>query len=110
MVKTNHLVALWDESWEERFKTWAFPIAIVEDRYGGTYSGGKWIAIARAADPETGGAVLRLLNSAPDEEPSPWGGDDDALNYWDNPPNWVAVGGTPEEAIAALRTKNLDLN
>jgi hypothetical protein len=94
---------------EQRFPVWAHPIAIVEDRYGGTYSGGEWIAIAQARDLLTGGAVLRLLNSEPDEEPSPWGGDDDAMNFWDDPPKWVAVGDTPAAALKALELKNLDV-
>jgi len=95
--------------WDRRFHGWAHPIAIIEDRYGGTYSGGEWIAIAKVTDPKTGGATLRLLHSEPDEEPSPWGGDDDAMNFWDDPPSWVGVGRTPDAALTALKVKNLNI-
>lgn len=106
---SEHLDHWRDVPWDQRFECWAYPIAIVQDRYGGAYSSGEWIAIAQVQNPETGGTVLRLLHLEPDREPSPWGGDVDALNYWGNPPKWVGVGQTPEEALAALKRKNADV-
>ena len=84
----------------------AWPIVIVEDRYGGTYSGGGWLAIAGAD--ELAGADLRVgVNRAGyvlgDE--GPHGEDLEAMEFWANPPEWIAVGDTPDKALAALKAK-----
>ena len=55
-------------------KTW--PVAIVEDRYGGVYAGGAWNAHA----------------------------DDVTAMHWQKP-TWVGVGDTPDEALADLQEK-----
>ncbi len=73
-----------------------WPIAIIEDRYHGTYSGGKWIAIANWRKDDR-------LNFVEDEGN---GGDTDASDFWYNPPSWVAVGNTPQEALAELKRTN----
>lgn len=85
-----------------------YPIAIVEDRYGGVYSGGKWIAIADHTesyseeddDLNRYEAVMAIAN----------GGDGDADDFWRNPnkniPSWIAVGNTPKEAYENLKSKN----
>lgn len=74
-----------------------WPVAIIEDRYHGTYSGGAWIAIAEA-DSAYGDRtrVSWCLNVGPH------GDDTDAMVFWAEPPPWVAVGGTPDAARDAL--------
>lgn len=78
----------------------AYPTALLQDRYGGTYSGGLWIAVAEG---DRHGEVLRDFIS----RSGGWGDDRDAADFWwsgeDRP--WLAVGDTPEEALANLRLK-----
>lgn len=85
-----------------RIKLW--PIAVIEDRYEGTYSKGDWLAIANA-DELAGFGVTRVGWISSYEGPN----DDDtgARTFWANPPSWIAVGDTPDEAVAALRKKLL---
>jgi hypothetical protein len=87
------------------FEIWAYPIAIISDRYQGTYSGGKWLAIAGIGVPGQGQAVLSPLEKDAEKAPNPWGDDLEAADFWQAPPSWIAVGDTPEEALAALRKK-----
>lgn len=74
-----------------------YPIAVFEDRYGGIYSQGRWLAVSQADTPL--GRINRagwLLDNGP------FGGDVEAMEFWEVPPAWIAVGGTPEQAIARL--------
>lgn len=96
--------------WDERFEAWAYPIAIVNDRYGGVYSGGKWLAIAGIDNPRLGGSVLKMLARDGGGTPNPWGGDEQAGFFWRDPPAWIAVGDTPEKALAPLKAKNSEMN
>lgn len=75
-----------------------YPIGIVEDRYGGTYSGGKWVAIANVELH----SIDELMNNI---DPSPWGDDMSASDWGDVPPDWAAVGETPDEALQNLYAK-----
>lgn len=75
----------------EHIELW--PIVICEDRYNGTYSGGRWLATSG----ERG-----LFDSAP------YGGDIEANRFWRNQ-FWrstsaarIGVGDTPEAALANL--------
>jgi hypothetical protein len=78
----------------------SFPITLIEDRYGGVYSGGKWLAIACADRLENGAyRIVRCL------EEGPHGDDTDAVVFWADPPLWIASGETPDEAIHNLRKK-----
>jgi hypothetical protein len=78
-----------------------FPITIVQDRYGGVYSGGKWLALSIADKLENGSyRIVRML------EGGPHGEDGDAMAFWSNPPEWIAVGNSPDEALAALLRTN----
>ena len=87
----------------------AYPIAIVQDRYTGVYSGGRWLAIACATDLAIAcatdivdGSQTRVdLCLLSDDGPS--GSDVEAGSFWVDPPSWIAVGSTPEEALANLR-------
>ena len=76
-----------------------FPVAVIQDRYGGVYSGGRWLAI-NAADKLDNGSyrIIRCL------EGGPHGDDVEAQDFWSTPPSWIAAGSTPEEAIAKLPT------
>ncbi len=79
------------------FTIMLFPIVVIEDRYNGTYSRGRWIAIACADKLENGAyRVVRVM------EGGPHGSDPEAREFWDDPPEWVAVGNTPDEAVANL--------
>lgn len=99
-----------DVPWDRRFELWAYPIAIISDRYGGAYSGGTWIAVAGMQNRKPGSAVLKML-SEHDEEPSnPWGDDIRAGDFWANPPSWIAAGDTPEDALNALKKKNANID
>lgn len=68
-------------------------IVIVQDRYGGVYSGGAWLAFQEADAVYKGSCVL---SSGPN------GGDFEASNFWSRLPSWIAVGDTPDEAKAHL--------
>lgn len=73
-----------------------YPIQILQDRYGGTYSGGKWVAVSNA-------------NWNLEEVDNSINGDDVmARNYGDTikDKKYVAVGDTPDEALKNLELKN----
>lgn len=89
----------------------AYPIVIIQDRYGGAYSKGKWIAIADADDhvDECGAS-------------GPWDSSDvpcftfwtSVREAWESSPqlglfDWIAVGQTPDEALANLLKKGWKL-
>ena len=77
-----------------------YPVAIVQDRYGGVYSGGEWLAIAESdATCHDSNRVTSVL------EHGPHGEDGEAADFWAAPPEWIASGRTPTEAIANLRVK-----
>jgi hypothetical protein len=81
-----------------------YPVAIVEDRYGGTYSGGAWIAIDEfdACDVPGGGRRLdHVIEQAHASDTTAW-------RFWSEEApelRWLAVGDTPDEALAALRAR-----
>lgn len=69
-----------------------WPIAIVQDRYMGTYTGGQWIAIARA-------------DVVPHFEETVWGDDSQCMEWaiWNVKDQKTAgVGNTPQEALDDL--------
>lgn len=80
-------------------KKGAFPILVFEDRYGGAYSGGAWIAVADFGEEVKDGKTRFqwVLDGAHD-------GDLEAGAFWDAiivlP--WVAVGDTPNDAVKHL--------
>jgi hypothetical protein len=78
-----------------------FPIVILEDRYNGVYSKGRWIAISEGDRLENGAyRIIRCL------EDGPHGDDTDAALFWGSPPSWLAVGDTPDEALNNLLAKH----
>lgn len=78
-----------------------YPIAILEDRYSGVYSGGIWIAVAQADEllDSSNTRVQFCLTS----DDGPYGSDSEAAEFWSDPLDWIAVGETPELAIENLR-------
>ena len=71
-----------------------WPVVVIQDRYGGTYSRGLWLALQNADE--------RRMRDVFD---GPHGDDCDAMEFWMEPPAWIAVGPTPNEAIKALLAK-----
>lgn len=74
-----------------------YPVVIVQDRYGGVYSGGYWIAIANAQAPQGRSSRVDFVRNS-----GPGGSDLDAAGFWTRSPDWLAVGDTPDEALAHL--------
>jgi len=68
-----------------------WPIAVVQDRYMGTYTGGRWVAIPDSdrVDFETG----------------VWGSDSEAMVWAVGNKNAYGVGDTPDLALADLYEK-----
>ncbi len=79
-----------------------WPIAIVEDRYDGVYSGGSWLAIAKF-DHSAGDGLRTRLGLVMD---GAHGDDMDAMSFGDDQPEWYAVGNSPQQALDALRRKH----
>ena len=90
-----------------------WPVVILQDRYGGVYSGraglpkrGNWLALHSGEDaaPETGGIgrVEWILSCS-----GPFGDDTEAMLFWETAPDWIAVGETPAEALGNLEMKLL---
>ena len=79
-----------------------YPIAVIEDRYSGTYSGGAWLALSRANAKVEGENLMRaewVLADGP-------GGDDITCGVcWGKLPAWIAVGDSPDAAVAMLQSK-----
>ncbi|WP_186163579.1 hypothetical protein [Burkholderia gladioli] len=84
------------------------PIALVEDRYCGSYSGGNWIAIAVHFEEYLPG--FDRLQFVLRHDDGPFSDDPDARDFWGSTApalNWIAVGASPDEAIANLRARYL---
>ena len=67
-----------------------YPLTVISDRYGGTYSGGRFLAYPCDFD-EIGEDVN--------------GGDNACMDYWDEFNGIVGKGATIEEAVQDLRDK-----
>jgi predicted transcriptional regulator len=77
-----------------------YPIIVLQDRYGGTYSGGAWLAVSVADRLENGlYRVIRCLEGGPS------GDDLEAQDFWGSPPEWIEAADTPDHAVARLRDK-----
>ena len=77
-----------------------YPVAVIQDRYQGTYSNGEWLAICHAGGNEDGVSRISWLL-----EFGPGAGDIEAADFWPSPPSWIAVGPTPDQAVANLIAK-----
>ncbi|MEG3123966.1 hypothetical protein [Sphingomonas sp. GB1N7] len=74
-----------------------YPIMVVEDRYQGVYSGGKWWSVACANEPLEGMFRVQWLM-----ENGPGADDVTCAVFWSRRPPWIAAGKNPDAAIAAL--------
>jgi hypothetical protein len=74
-----------------------WPVRIYQDRYGGSYSGGAWVAVDMA----------RKEMEISEIETGILGGDTQAMQFWlaVADADWIAVGRTPDIALAALEAK-----
>jgi hypothetical protein len=76
-----------------------YPVIVVQDRYSGVYSGGRWLAIANGRDAGNRMADVWCGAHGGDTEAAEFGADIPSLH-------WIAVGETPDEAVAALVAKS----
>lgn len=74
-----------------------YPVVLVQDRYQGVYSGGAWLAICNADCGEGPVTRINLILST-----GPSGSDREAGEFWSSPPAWIAVGNSPDCALAQL--------
>ena len=73
-----------------------WPVGIFEDRYGGVYSGGAWIAMGRCDRVNSRNAVFEGCNA----------GDLEAAEFWtDERKALTGRGSSPNEALADLNAK-----
>jgi len=64
-----------------------YPVSIVKDRYGGVYSGGRYVA----------------FHLHPEEIPEDaFGGDTEAYYFWENTRMPIGKGSTPNDALYNL--------
>jgi hypothetical protein len=72
-------------------------VRVYQDRYGGSYSGGVWIAVD----------MERKTTDAARIEEGILGGDLEVMAFWREFANsqWLAVGATPNKAVATLEAK-----
>lgn len=78
-----------------------YPVAIVQDRYSGTYSKGGWLAVANHDE-----AVSHEQTRWQAVEDGANGDDGSALCFWIDPPPWIAVGDTPDAAFHVLLSRD----
>jgi hypothetical protein len=76
-----------------------YPIAIVEDRYGGGYAGGNWLAISQA---DLSYGTSSRVDFVLSDKNGPHSGDIQAREFWAVPPDWIVAAGTPNDAVAKL--------
>ncbi len=90
-----------------------YQIVLIEDRYSGVYSRGKWLAIMSAqlvCDAKNSSGqefknITRLSLVFNEDLPGPSSGDVTAMRFWDDPPDWIAVGDTPDQALSNALNK-----
>ena len=75
-----------------------YPCAVFEDRYSGSYSGGRWLAVGEANHLHAGQSRANFILS----DDGPNGDDGAAMDFWTSPPDWIAVGDTLQEALDNL--------
>lgn len=81
-----------------------YPVAIIQDRYSGSYSGGEWLAIEGADEAIAEGSSQSRVAWIIDCN-GPLGSDPEASDFWRDEPIWIAVGKTPDKALQALIRK-----
>jgi hypothetical protein len=70
-----------------------WPVAILQDRYNGVYSGGRWVAIP-------------VADMAEDFEETVWGDDFECVDWLARSRDVIGVGDTPDEALRELYLKH----
>lgn len=75
-----------------------YPIAVIEDRYQGIYSKGRWWAVAQCDCLLAGMSRLAWL-----QDYGPGSDDVTASVFWRLAPPWIAAGNTPDAAVANLK-------
>jgi hypothetical protein len=83
-----------------------YPVILIQDRYNGVYSGGAWLAIGAADENVDGVARVAWIMDGN----GPAASDLDAALFWGEPASWIAVGDTPDEALANLIAKARAIN
>ena len=77
-----------------------YPVAVIQDRYQGTYSNGEWLAIANADERHEEMARASWMLTF-----GPHGDDVEARDFWGSPPDWITAGSTADDAITKLLAK-----
>lgn len=72
-----------------------YPVAAIQDRYNGCYSGGAWVAVSN------------LTSHLNELEEGPFNADPEAAAFWNSEPNWIGAGATPDLAIESLLKKHI---
>jgi hypothetical protein len=81
-----------------------FPVALIQDRYRGVYSGGAWLAVAEVS--ELVDSTNTRLQFCLTDDLGPSGPDPDAAAFWVEPPSWIASGESTTAALEALRSRD----
>lgn len=85
-MKINHLNS--ERSRELWLEQEGYPVTIIVDRYGGTYSGGDWVALPC------------YYHQIPDDGPD--GDDISCMYFWKEYDGFCGLGRTPQEAFDNL--------
>lgn len=81
-----------EPNWEQKVGDGCWPVAILQDRYLGSYLGGEWLAVSE-----------HDRNGHLDDVQDIYGNDSTAMAF--KIPEFAAVGNTPDEALANLYRK-----
>ncbi|GGB22560.1 hypothetical protein GCM10011380_10200 [Sphingomonas metalli] len=77
-----------------------YPIAVIEDRYQGVYSNGRWWAVAQSDCMLEGMTrIAWLLEYGPSSD------DVTASVFWRDAPPWIAAANTPDAAVGKLEAQ-----
>lgn len=88
---------------EEYFATEVYGrTMLIEDRYQGVYSNGLWLGVMDADRKHTILSRAAFVVSA-----GPSGGDQEAAEFWGNPPDWIVAGQTPKHVIDLITQRRL---
>lgn len=69
-------------------------LLLIQDRYGGIYSGGTWLGVIDA-DLRHG----NISRGAFVVDAGPSDGDQEAEAFWEAPPDWIVAGQSPKHVF-----------